>query len=207
MHPEPLGLRERKRRATRRAIQLAALQLVDERGADAVTVEDIAERADISPRTFFNYFGTKEGPIIGDLPSLPAEEVVAEVLDPARGPLWDGIRDLLIAATEQSVSDIELMQLRRSVLARYPQYFAQRMGAMHAVEDTFAGQLEQRFRADGLDAEAAHSRAALTTLLALGAVRHAWKVWAEHEGAEPLVEHITASFAAAPAIVVQQQAS
>ncbi|GMA29776.1 TetR/AcrR family transcriptional regulator [Arenivirga flava] len=205
MHPEPLGLRERKRRATRRAIQLAALQLVDERGADAVTVEDIAERADISPRTFFNYFGTKEGPIIGDLPSLPDDAVVTDVLE--RGPLWDGIRDLLIAATEQSVSDIELMQLRRSVLARYPHYFALRMGAMHEVEETFTAQLEQRFRADGLDDEQAHSRAALCTLLALGAVRHAWKVWAEHEGAEPLVEHITASFASAPSIVVQQHAS
>ncbi|MBW8873252.1 MAG: TetR family transcriptional regulator, partial [Leifsonia sp.] len=45
-----LGLRERKRLATRRAIQLAALRLVKDRGLDAVTIDDISHDADVSPR-------------------------------------------------------------------------------------------------------------------------------------------------------------
>ncbi|MCX5414369.1 TetR/AcrR family transcriptional regulator [Streptomyces sp. NBC_00059] len=54
------GLRERKKRATRKALQSSAVALFRERGPEAVTVEDICADAGVSPRTFFNYFSTKE---------------------------------------------------------------------------------------------------------------------------------------------------
>ena len=61
----PQGLRERKRRATRAAIERAAITLVDEYGYDKVTVVQICERADVSQGTFFNYFPTKDAAIVG----------------------------------------------------------------------------------------------------------------------------------------------
>ena len=54
------GLRERKKRQTREAIAAAAMALFHERGFDAVTVADVARAADVSEKTVFNYFPTKE---------------------------------------------------------------------------------------------------------------------------------------------------
>lgn len=61
----PQGLRERKRRATRAAIESAAIALVRERGYGGVTVAQICERAEVSQGTFFNYFPTKDAAIVG----------------------------------------------------------------------------------------------------------------------------------------------
>ncbi len=59
------GRRERKKRETRLALAAAALRLAVEKGPDNVTVEEISEAADVSVRTFFNYFPHKEHAILG----------------------------------------------------------------------------------------------------------------------------------------------
>jgi AcrR family transcriptional regulator len=68
------GLRERKKQRTREAIVEAAFELFDERGFDGTTVADIAERAEIAPRTFFAYFPTKDDVVFHDF-----EEKYAQV--------------------------------------------------------------------------------------------------------------------------------
>lgn len=85
------GLRERKRRETRAALSLAALRLCFERGWDAVTVDDIAAAANVSPRTFRNYFSTKaEAVAAGHLERMLriADDLRAR---PAGEPLWTAI--------------------------------------------------------------------------------------------------------------------
>lgn len=57
---EDLGLRARKKLATREALSLAALRLALERGLDKVRVDDIAAAAGVSPRTYNNYFSSRE---------------------------------------------------------------------------------------------------------------------------------------------------
>ncbi|MFE4948778.1 TetR family transcriptional regulator [Leifsonia sp. NPDC056665] len=59
IHPEAVGLRERKKLQTRTAIHEAAFRLIDSQGLDATTVEQICHQADVSGRTFFNYFPSK----------------------------------------------------------------------------------------------------------------------------------------------------
>lgn len=59
-------LRARRRRQTELEIHLAAVTLAAERGADQVTVDDIAARAGVSARTFFRYFATRDGALVYD---------------------------------------------------------------------------------------------------------------------------------------------
>lgn len=61
---EGLGLRERKKAATRDALSAAALRLALEHGAEHVRVDDIAHAAGVSPRTYNNYFSSREEAII-----------------------------------------------------------------------------------------------------------------------------------------------
>lgn len=87
------GLRERKRRATRRLVEDAATSMVLDRGYDEVTVEDICAAAEISRRTFFNYFPSKDAAIFGGGTSLFAGQL-AEIRD-GRG--CDPLASLLTA--------------------------------------------------------------------------------------------------------------
>jgi AcrR family transcriptional regulator len=70
------GLRERKKARTREAIVRAAFDLFEERGFEGTTVADIAEAAEIAPRTFFSYFPSKDDVVFHDF-----EEKFAELGD------------------------------------------------------------------------------------------------------------------------------
>jgi AcrR family transcriptional regulator len=61
-----IGLRERKKRSAMRRIQEVALDLFDERGFENVTIEQIAEAAEVSPSSVYRYFGTKEQVVLRD---------------------------------------------------------------------------------------------------------------------------------------------
>jgi AcrR family transcriptional regulator len=88
---ERIGLRERKKRETRATLSWAAIRLTVERGFDNVRVEDIAEAAGVSPRTFNNYFSSKAEAIVAR--HLDRCRRVAEELRhrPASEPLWESI--------------------------------------------------------------------------------------------------------------------
>jgi AcrR family transcriptional regulator len=92
-----VSLRERKRRETRAALRLAALRLCVQRGWENVVVEDIAAAANVSPRTFRNYFSTKaEAVAAGHLERMlrVAGELRAR---PPSEPLWTAITNSVAA--------------------------------------------------------------------------------------------------------------
>jgi AcrR family transcriptional regulator len=90
------SLRERKKLATRRALQRVALDLVAERGYSRVTVEDIAEAADVSPRTFFNYFPSKEAALLGTDPDRTDRLRQRIVDEPAGKSPLEALRSVMV---------------------------------------------------------------------------------------------------------------
>ena len=183
----PLGLRERKRLATRRAIQFAVLELVAERGLDNVTVDEISRVADVSPRTFFNYFTSKEEALIGESPSLPADEAIAEFVTAGAGrDLLADLGELLAVSSGNITDDFELLTLRRALMKQHPQLFALRMATMRTFEDELGAIVARRLAADEprLAEEPAEleQRSRLVTFVAFGVMRHAWSRWADAGG-------------------------
>jgi AcrR family transcriptional regulator len=85
------GLRERKKRATRDALSLAALRLALDRGLGNVRVEEIAAEAGVSPRTFNNYFASKEEAIVSRETARAEQTAAALIARPADEPLGEAL--------------------------------------------------------------------------------------------------------------------
>jgi AcrR family transcriptional regulator len=192
------GLRERKRLATRRAIQIAALDLVAERGLERVTVDEISRIADISPRTFFNYFASKEEAILGDAPELPEGELLEMFVTDTSHSIFDGLASVLVDAGEQSVHDLELVQRRQEILKQYPHMFAMKMATMRRFEDEVGALVARRLVNEDptlIESSAfVRDKARLITLVAFAAMRHAWTCWAGNDAAPQLPEQLAESF-------------
>ncbi|WP_369136902.1 TetR/AcrR family transcriptional regulator [Modestobacter versicolor] len=97
------GLRERKKADTRAALAAATLRLATDRGWDAVTVEAIASAADVSYRTFFNHFSSKEEALLQ--PGGPEQERLSTRLRaaPAELPALAAVR----WAVHRELADLE----------------------------------------------------------------------------------------------------
>ena len=132
--PEPDSLRERKRRATMVAIEDAATTLVLEHGYDAVTVDHICVRADVSKRTFFNYVPTKEAAVVGVAPdSIPddlRERFLAEAAPDVSAALVGLFLDTFARArTGDDSHTAALVQRRRVIVHENPDLGAARLTA------------------------------------------------------------------------------
>lgn len=140
----PEGLRERKKRATRGAIHRAAVELVEKHGLAAVTTEQIATRAGVSPRTVFNYFATKQDAVLG----LRDEDLqnVADWLErrPAGEPLLDGVRAAAAMILTPPDADVDLRRRRRTILFGEPDLLGAIVQNNIAVEHALVAALERR---------------------------------------------------------------
>jgi AcrR family transcriptional regulator len=193
------SLRERKKLATRRSIRRAALELIAERGFSHVTVEDIAAAADVSPRTFFNYFPSKEAVLFGADPGR-AEELRTRLVHDLPG--HSVLEVLRVVLTERS----RLLAAELAELGGDPARWAAQMKAAHAdpqlraaqashmarVESTFASALAERL---GTDPDR-DPYPLLLASAAIGVLRATMSFWAASGGAVPLDQLTDAAFRA-----------
>jgi AcrR family transcriptional regulator len=141
---ETCGLRERKKRETRRALNLAALDLVEERGYGAVTTEEIAARAGVSVRTFFNYFPSKEAAVIGTTAEeLESYAAALEEVREAETPM-DALRRILAGMLAPTSIDRELRARRRRILLGEPSLAPALVGNNIRIENALTAALERR---------------------------------------------------------------
>jgi len=127
-HERPL--RERKKRRTRLAIHDAAQRLVEANGLEATTVESICELAEVSPRTFFNYFPSKAAATLG-LPEAVISAAAVERYRAARGPLVPALCRLLAESADGEVDHLAAKRLMLAVPELGPA-FTQWMSAVRA---------------------------------------------------------------------------
>ena len=193
------SLRERKKLATRRSLRRVALDLVAARGFAHVTVEDIAEAADVSPRTFFNYFPSKEAAVVGADPDRVAalrERIVHEA--PGESVLT-ALRVVMTSEAEAWADELSELGgdpadwLRRVKEARAdPHLRAAHAAQMAMVERAITEGLAERL---GTDPDR-DPYPGLLAAMAAGVFRSSMNFWAGSGGTMPLGQLIDLAFRA-----------
>jgi AcrR family transcriptional regulator len=190
----PGGRRDRKKQATRRSLRNAALELVARRGFAHVTVEDIAEAADVATRTFFNYFPSKESAVIGADPERIEEIRTSLRARPAdEGPLEALGQVLVEYATTIDEDFDEFGEGKKAWFQRFcavrsdPDLLYAYAAHMAEVEEGLAVAVAERL---GTDARC-DPYPALVTATALAAVRVAAIYWSA-DGGEDSLARLTA---------------
>ncbi|MFF9780350.1 TetR/AcrR family transcriptional regulator [Streptomyces sp. NPDC013978] len=183
-HPTPptppadrprLGLRERKKIKTREAIRSAMYALVREQGYDATTIEQIADRAEVSSSTVFRYFPTKEDIVLTDeYAPILLEDLRAR---PADEPWPDSVRHVMREAVRTGVEeDGEAARLRTRLMVQVPAVRARMLESMSVTGRILRTAIGERTGRDPDDLEV---RVWATSLI--GGLMETSLYWAEND--------------------------
>lgn len=196
------GRRERKKAATRLALQEAAFSLFAERGYDATTVDDISDVADVSARTFFRYYATKDDVLFGD--HVPRLEAIKALLAgrPPQEPVLTSIEAVLGFLTEDTAASRDRVLLQTRVAAEKPHVLGAFRQHHEEMLTVIADFLSERLETD--DPHGIRSRviaaASMATFLA------ASRCWALSECTEDLDELMAEALDTLRSVVVLESA-
>lgn len=176
MSQPPVGRRERKKAATRQSLEDHAFRLFNANGYDATTVEDISDAADVSARTFFRYYPTKEQVLYAD--HEPRLEAATQLLAsrPADEAPVDSIYKFLHLLANEALSNTDRMLLQVHVAIENPTVlgtFRQQESEMQAALARF---LRERLKAQDPNG----FRARVVASAAMGTFIAASAYWVSH---------------------------
>jgi AcrR family transcriptional regulator len=172
MTTETLGLRDRKRVETRQRLERCAVELVLRDGIELATIDAISERADVSPRTFFNYFDCKEDAILGVRDVEITDELLAEHIaaHPDADPI-ESIVGLIVSMLGSSIGEHEVRAKRLELVVRHPQLMSRRFIQMTRVAEHLTSAATAILAADGRFDEADSPAVELTLAICGSGVR------------------------------------
>jgi AcrR family transcriptional regulator len=186
----PSGLRERKKERTRAEIERVAMRLFLERGFDAVTVDEIGAAAEVSHRTFYSYFASKEDLVLRDIREFLDEMRVAFTKRPTSESVIESLRAVILQLAETYEHDADDDRQRVGLLLASPSLQHRRQEQHVAFESALVPLI-----ADRLSADPAHDmRPALIAACAGAALRVATESWISDDMATPLAPKVDEAF-------------
>jgi AcrR family transcriptional regulator len=187
---EPTGLRARKKQRTRDALVRVALELFTTQGYERTTVDEIVDAVEVSQRTFFRYFASKEevafavqevmeAHYVAALRGRPAAEAPFEALRNAVFESWDGIGE---AVEEMIPLDLHMRSFQ--MIESTPALLAAHMRRSTVMEEALARLIAER---EGLDVDT-DPRPRVAVAAFSGVMRATGRLWGQ--GQDPSMEAI-----------------
>jgi AcrR family transcriptional regulator len=185
-----VGRRERKKRETRRALRVAALRLVAERGLEDVTVQDVADAADVSTRTFFNHFACKEDALVGADPAGVEQLRGALLTQPAETAPLEALRTVLVGVARLLEARSDELLLQIAVVRDNPQLRGREVAGFAQYERVLVEDIAAR---SGTDPRC-DVYPALAAGAAVAALRASLSVWQQAGGLTSLADLVARAF-------------
>jgi AcrR family transcriptional regulator len=183
--------RERNKRTTRRALRAAALELGLERGLAHVTTDEIARRAGVSPRTFFNYFDTKEDAALIELFMVTDEELSTFASGGQATGAWADLGRMFVADVERAERDGPDLPGYMQLHFEHPALQARQLGRFAL----FLGKLGEAVAARLGGDPQTRTRAEVMAGSCITAVRVGLDRWASQGRPGTAASHVAAAFA------------
>lgn len=184
-----VGIRERKRATTFRTIFAAAAELALEVGLEHATVDAISDRANVSSRTFFNYFASKEDAVLGIDSGGVSEEAIEHLSNHRTDDVLHDVASLVYSVIADSTIIEESRHLRKLVLEKYPQLLTRQILRVSAMEDRLglvvADWLATEPNFANYTDEQRQEAAQILLSVCLSAMRVAMKKWPRGTSSDP----------------------
>lgn len=192
------GLRERKRLETRHALEAAALDLALENGIANLTVDQVVDRANLSRRTFFNYFASLSDALIGrsKLDTLPNFVDLFRAVEPGT-TVFAAMKRLVLDLTRSSDAENQLLKRRVKVVKANPQLVVENLAQVAHLFELIAGEVSRRL-ADERGVERSSStdtQARLLFLVCAATLQHGIEQFAREPEKQSLTDSIQQAFA------------
>lgn len=194
--PQP-GRRSRKKSRTYAALMQAGAELFASRGFDETTTNDIAEAADVSQRTLFRHFSSKEAVLYGDM-----DEAILELRDalearPADEPVLSVVHNAVVSLSGNFEENRHRRLLQARLAASYPSVSAySRATVQFGWEREIIAAVAARLDVDPL----IDPRPEIIAGATMSAVRVATRQWTVSRGAEDYMALISAAFSSVSTI-------